>query len=114
MEAVKILDKWSSQSGCRVQVRARAAVVGCRLGGEGTDGTRSHPELQERTHSSKTSRDIEGEKAKAFGNVSMLSGGRLFNLCSAPKQVLFYLASYAARTNQAISPNFSLPFLRLN
>jgi hypothetical protein len=54
-------------------VRARAAVVACRVGGRGADGTRSHPELQEWSHTGKPSRDVEGKKVEAFTNISMLS-----------------------------------------
>ena len=48
----------------RVLVRARAAVVGCRLGGKVADGTRLYPELQERTCARGTPQDIEGGKRK--------------------------------------------------
>ena|SRR5271154_4010014 len=46
----------------------------CRLDGRSADGTRSYPELRERTCTSGTPRDIEGEKAEVFTNVSVLSG----------------------------------------
>ena len=58
----------------RVQVRVRAAVVGCELGEKGADETRSLPDLRERTHANKTPRDIEGKHAKAFRNVRVLRG----------------------------------------
>jgi hypothetical protein len=54
-------------------VRARAAVVACRVGERGADGTRLHPELQEWSYTGKLSRDVKGKKEKAFTNVSMLS-----------------------------------------
>lgn len=50
-------------------MRVRAAVVGCRLGGKGEDGTRSYPELQEWSHTGKPSGNVEGTKEEAFTNV---------------------------------------------
>jgi hypothetical protein len=47
-------------------------VVDCRLGEKGADGTRSHPELRERTCTMRTASDVE--KAKVFGNVSVELG----------------------------------------
>jgi hypothetical protein len=60
-------------------VRAPAAVVGCRLGGKGADGTSSHPKLRERTCTRQTAQDIEGGEAKVFRNVRVLRG-QLFNV----------------------------------
>jgi hypothetical protein len=51
-------------------MRARAAVVGCRLGGKGADGTRLYPRLRERTCTSGTPPETESGKAKVFTNVS--------------------------------------------
>jgi hypothetical protein len=56
----RILDKRSSPVWSRVQVRARAAMVACRVGERGADGRRSRPELREWTYTSRPSGDIEG------------------------------------------------------
>ena len=46
LTTVKILDKRSNASRVEYErMRARAAMVGCRLGGKGADGTRLHPLL---------------------------------------------------------------------
>ena len=63
----KILDKRLSQSGVEYK---------CELGPlwwKGADGTRSYPEVRDRTCTKETCRYIKGEKAKAFGNISALS-----------------------------------------
>jgi hypothetical protein len=56
----KILDRTIKPVWSRVQVRARAAVVACRVGERGADGRRSRPELREWTCTSRPSRDIKG------------------------------------------------------
>ena len=71
--ATKILDKMAEPVYSRIQMRARAAVISCKLGGKGEDRTRSYPELQEWSHIGKPSGDAEGKKEEAFTNVSMLS-----------------------------------------
>ena len=40
---------------------------------KGPDGTRSRPDLRERTHTRETPQDIEAEQAKVFKNVSLWS-----------------------------------------
>ena len=57
---VEILGKRSSGSGVEYQFEL---VVACSLGGKGADGTRSHPNLRERTHTCATRWDIEVGKA---------------------------------------------------
>ena|SRR2546421_947527 len=93
-------------------MRARASVVGCRLGGKGADGTRLYPRLRERTCTSGTPPEAESGKAKVFINVSCFERGQSFNLCFGPVQV-FILSSYTLRQ---IKPKIlvSFPFSRLN
>jgi hypothetical protein len=43
----------------RVQVRVRAGVVGCRLGGEDRDGTSSHPNLRGNGYTCESPSDIK-------------------------------------------------------
>ena len=44
---------------------AQGAMVDYKLDGKGKDGTRSHPELQEWSHTGKPSGDVEGKKEEA-------------------------------------------------
>src|SRR5271155_526520 len=66
-------------------MQARAAVVGCRLGGKGADGTRLYPRLREQTCTSGTPPETESGKAKVLTNVSCFERAifqSLFRACT--------------------------------
>ena len=83
----------------RVQLPARVAVVGCRLGGKGAGKTRSHPALREW----QAALGHQGKKAKAFTKCKHVERAA-FNLYSAPMQVFVYLATQHNESSNLPSP----------
>jgi hypothetical protein len=96
----EILGERSGPFGVEYWVPARAAVVGCRLGGTGADRTRSRPGSCEETYTSTPSRDIKGgneggnakgnAKERVFTNISGLSGA-IFTVSILPPSGLSFI-----------------------
>jgi hypothetical protein len=92
----EILGERSGPFGVEYWVPARAAVVGCKLGGTGADRTRSRPGSCEETYTSTPSRDIKGGNAKGnakgnvFTNISGLSGA-IFTVSIPPPSGLSFI-----------------------
>ena len=70
----KVLDRRSTSSGVTYKCELEPLWLAADLVEKDADGARSHPELRERADTRRTFQDIEGEKAKAFTNISVLSG----------------------------------------
>ena len=100
LTTVKILDKRSNASGVEYECELEPAVVGCRLGGKGADGTRLYLRLRERTCTSGTPPETESGKAKVIINISWFKRAvfqSLFQVCTVFPLVCscgkFYFAS---------------------